>query len=269
MKKLCSLPLGVALFLGLISGCSLVPKPDLNLTEAQVNPISETMLALQAQSGPKFPIPVAVYSFRDQTGQYKPQTNVSSFSTAVTQGATSMLIQTLLDSKWFTPVEREGLQNLLTERKISNKQGAKGDDMPSLSNARLLLEGGIISYETNTSTGGAGVEYYGIGASEMYREDQVTIYLRAVDVHSGKVMMSVSTTKRVLSQEMRAGLFRYTSLNRLAEAEIGFTTNEPVQFCVLQAIELAVAEMIAKGINQGYWQAVEDADTNAASIEAS
>jgi curli production assembly/transport component CsgG len=54
---------------------------------------------------------------------------------------------------------------------------------------------------------------------------------------------------------MRAGLFRYTSLNRLAEAEVGFTTNEPVQFCVLQAIELAVAEMIDKGIKQGYWSA--------------
>lgn len=239
-----------------MSACSLIPKHDLNITPAQVNPMSEVMKELQSQPGPKFPIPVAVYSFRDQTGQYKPQANVSSFSTAVTQGATSMLMQTLIDSKWFTPVEREGLQNLLTERKISNKQnGSKGDDIPVLSTARLLLEGGIISYETNTSTGGTGVEYYGIGASEMYREDLVTIYLRAVDVHTGKVMMSVSTSKRVLSQEMRAGLFRYTSLNRLAEAEVGFTTNEPVQFCVLQAIELAVAELIEKGVKQGYWSA--------------
>ncbi|AAN56670.1 transporter [Shewanella oneidensis MR-1] len=246
----------IALMLLGMSACSLIPKPDLNITSAQVNPMSEVMKGLQNQPGPKFPIPVAVYSFRDQTGQYKPQANVSSFSTAVTQGATSMLMQTLIDSKWFTPVEREGLQNLLTERKISNKQnGTKGEDIPVLSTARLLLEGGIISYETNTSTGGTGVEYYGIGASEMYREDLVTIYLRAVDVHSGKVMMSVSTSKRVLSQEMRAGLFRYTSLNRLAEAEVGFTTNEPVQFCVLQAIELAVAELIEKGIKQGYWSA--------------
>lgn len=252
-----------------LSACSLIPKPDLNLTEAQVNPLSETMRGLQSKPGPKYAIPVAVYSFRDQTGQYKPQANVSSFSTAVTQGATSMLVQTLLDSKWFTPVEREGLQNLLTERKISAKQGSK-DDMPGLSDARLLLEGGIVSYETNTSTGGAGVEYYGIGASEMYREDQITIYLRAVDVHTGKVMMSVSTTKRVLSQEMRAGLFRYTSLNRLAEAEIGFTTNEPVQFCVLQAIELAVAEMIDKGITQGYWKPSNETKTRQAElIEAS
>lgn len=239
----------------LLSACSLIPKPELNITQAEINPVSQTMRDLQAKPGPKYPIPVAVYSFRDQTGQYKPQQNVSSFSTAVTQGATSMLIQTLLESKWFTPVEREGLQNLLTERKISKKQPMKSKDskVQPLTNARLLLEGGIISYESNISTGGAGVEYYGIGASEMYREDQVTIYLRAVDVHTGKVMMSVSTTKRVFSQEMRAGLIRFTSLNRLAEAEIGFTTNEPVQFCVLQAIELAVAEIIEKGIEQGYW----------------
>ena len=239
----------------LLSACSLIPKPELNVTQAEINPVSQTMRDLQAKPGPKYPIPVAVYSFRDQTGQYKPQQNVSSFSTAVPQGATSMLIQTLLESKWFTPVEREGLQNLLTERKISKKQPMKSKDskVQPLTNARLLLEGGIISYESNISTGGAGVEYYGIGASEMYREDQVTIYLRAVDVHTGKVMMSVSTTKRVFSQEMRAGLIRFTSLNRLAEAEIGFTTNEPVQFCVLQAIELAVAEIIEKGIEQGYW----------------
>ncbi|WP_025821062.1 CsgG/HfaB family protein [Shewanella marina] len=237
----------------LLSGCSLVPKPDLNISAAEVNPISATMRQLAQQPGPKYPIPVSVYSFRDQTGQYKPQANVSSFSTAVTQGATSMLVQTLLDSKWFTPLEREGLQNLLTERKISQKQQVNGNNVPSLTHARLLLEGGIISYESNISTGGSGVEYYGIGASELYREDQVTIYLRAVDVHTGKVLLSVNTSKRVFSQEMRAGLFRYTSLNRLAEAEIGFSTNEPVQYCVLQAIELAVAELIEKGISQGFW----------------
>ena len=246
------------LLIGSLSACSLIPKPELNINAAELNPTSETMRELAKKPGPKYPIPVAVYSFRDQTGQYKPQQNVSSFSTAVTQGATSMLVQTLLDSKWFTPVEREGLQNLLTERKITKKQPKK-ESVPQLTNARLLLEGGIISYEANISTGGSGVEYYGIGASEMYREDQVTIYLRAVDVHTGKVMMSVSTTKRVFSQEMRAGLIRFTSLNRLAEAEIGFTTNEPVQFCVLQAIELAVSELVDKGVKMGFWNPAESA----------
>ena len=76
--------------------------------------ITRDLLALPP---PKGKIAVAVYGIRDQTGQYKPAPD-SSFSTAVTQGASSMLIRALQDSGWFIPVERENLQNLLTERKI-------------------------------------------------------------------------------------------------------------------------------------------------------
>lgn len=238
----------------LLSGCSLIPKPEINVTAASVDAPSVLMQELQQGSRPRLAIPVSVYTFRDQTGQYKPQANVSSFSTAVTQGATSILTQTLLDSGWFAPLEREGLQNLLTERKIhsSNKKAA---ELPPLKEARLLFEGGIISYETNLTTGGIGAEYFGVGASELYREDQVTIYLRAVDVHTGQVLLSVASNKKVFSQELRAGLFRYVSLNRLLEAEGGYSTNEPVQYCVKQAIETAVAELISQGQQRGFWRA--------------
>ncbi|WP_406664884.1 CsgG/HfaB family protein [Gallaecimonas sp. GXIMD1310] len=239
----------------LMSGCAAIPKPQFNLSAAEVDAPSKAMQQLIASPKPRRAIPVAVYAFRDQTGQYKPQANVSSFSTAVTQGGTSMLVQLLLDSGWFAPMEREGLQNLLTERKIVAAAQAKGKELPSLNESRLIFEGGIISYETNLSTGGIGLEYYGIGASEMYREDQVTVFLRAVDVHTGRVLLSVSASKKVLSQEMRAGLFRYVSLNRLAEAEAGYTTNEPVQFCVKEAMEAALIGLIEKGVNKGYWHA--------------
>lgn len=238
----------------LLGGCSMVPKPELNITPAAIDSISPLMQQLQQQGTPRSAIPVSVYAFRDQTGQYKPQANVSSFSTAVTQGATSVLTQILLDSGWFAPLEREGLQNLLTERKI---QGAnkKSQELPPLKEARLLFEGGITGYETNLTTGGIGAEYFGVGASELYREDQVTVYLRAVDVHTGQVLLSVSSTKKVFSQELRAGLFRYVALNRLAEVEGGYSTNEPVQFCVRQAMEAAVAEIVAQGQQRGYWKA--------------
>lgn len=242
--------LGVAL----LGGCSLIPKPAINISAASIDAPSMLMQELQQGNKPRQAIPVSVYTFRDQTGQYKPQANVSSFSTAVTQGATSILTQTLLDSHWFAPLEREGLQNLLTERKIhgSNKKAA---ELPPLKEARLLFEGGIISYETNLTTGGIGAEYFGVGASELYREDQVTIYLRAVDVYTGQVLLSVASNKKVFSQELRAGLFRYVSLNRLMEAEGGYSTNEPVQYCVKQAIETAVAELISQGQQRGFWRA--------------
>ena len=238
----------------MLPGCAMLEKPELFRTDAIVDAPSELMQSIQNSPKPKFAMPVSVYAFRDQTGQYKPQENVSSFSTAVTQGATSMLTQVLLDTGWFAPLEREGLQNLLTERKIvsSNK---KNTELPSLKEARVLFEGGIIGYESNLTTGGIGAEYFGIGASEMYREDQITLYLRAVDVHTGQVLMSVSSSKKVFSQQLRTGLFRYVSLNRLAEMEGGYSTNEPVQYCVRQAMEAAVQALIQQGKTKGFWQA--------------
>lgn len=237
-----------------LSGCAFVPKPQLKHDAAMVDTPSGTMLALQLGDKPKYAIPVSVYAFRDQTGQYKPQANVSSFSTAVTQGATSMLTQTLIETGWFSPLEREGLQNLLTERKI-HSGNKKNGELPSLKEARLVLEGGIVGYESNVSTGGIGAEYFGIGASELYREDQITLYLRAVDVHSGQVLLSVSSNKKVFSQELRSGLFRYVAFNRLAEMEGGYSTNEPVQQAVKLALEAAVVALIEQGLQRGFWQA--------------
>ncbi|MCC5851555.1 MAG: CsgG/HfaB family protein [Alkalimonas sp.] len=243
----------MAMSLVLVVGCSAAPKPRFHLTPATVDQPSAMMQQLWEKPRPQHPIPVSIYAFRDQTGQYKPQANVSSFSTAVTQGGTSMMTQIMLDTGWFAPLEREGLQNLLTERKIHGSSRS-GQELPPLREARLLFEGGIISYETNLTTGGFGVEYFGIGASELFREDQVTVYLRAIDVHTGQVLLSVSATKKVFSHEMRAGLFRYVAVNRLAEMETGFSTNEPVQFSVRQAMETAVVDLIEKGVERGFWR---------------
>ncbi len=257
----------VSLFL-ILSGCStinainnLIP-PDEELS-IKITP-SEAFKELKGLPKPKGRIPVSVYSFRDQTGQYKPQANVSSFSTAVTQGATSILMQALSDSDWFLPVEREGLQNVLTERKIiraslqnEKKTGEEIKELPPLTTSKLLIEGGIISYDSNIKTGGFGAEYFGIGTSELYREDLISVYMRAIDVRTGQVLISVSTSKKVLSKEIRAGFFRYISFKRLAEAEGGYTTNEPMHLCVTQTIEKAITELIRKGIDKKVWRAEE------------
>jgi curli production assembly/transport component CsgG len=253
----------IIILLTLSSACSslsnLIP-PEQSLAIKVTE--TETFKELKALPKPRGVIPVSVYSFRDQTGQYKPQTNVSSFSTAVTQGATSILMQALSDSDWFLPVEREGLQNILTERKIIRASlQSKGESdkekqaLPPLTTAKILLEGGIISYDSNIKTGGFGAEYFGISSSEMYREDLISIYLRAIDVRTGQVLVSVSTSKKVLSKELRAGFFRYVSFKRLAEAEAGYTTNEPMHICVKQTIEKAITELVQKGREKGVWQA--------------
>ncbi len=212
---------------------------------------------------PENPIPVAAYKFRDQTGQYKAPGNATNFSTAVTQGATSILIKALEDSGWFVPVEREGLSNLLQERKIilqmrdlylTEEQKKSFEPLPPLLYAGILLEGGIIGYDSNVTTGGIGAKYFGAGGSAEYRVDKVTIYLRAVSVKNGAVLKTVQTSKTVLSQMLSLGIFRFVRLNRLLEAETGIAANEPVEMAVQEAIEKAVYDMIIEGVKMGVWK---------------
>jgi len=223
---------------------------------------------LTSLPAPKEPIVAAVYKFRDQTGQYKQVATGSSFSTAVTQGATSILIKALQDSHWFVPIEREGLSDLLNERKIirSSREnylgndGKKLPDLPPLLYAGVILEGGIISYDTDVLTGGAGVKYLGTTASGQYREDKVTVYLRAVSTQNGRILKTVYTTKTILSQMVDVGLFKFVDYQSLLEVETGYTYNEPVDLCVTEAIQKAVESLVIEGIQDGLWQLKDPKD---------
>ncbi|PCK07349.1 MAG: hypothetical protein COA42_14800 [Alteromonadaceae bacterium] len=223
---------------------------------------SETYKDLITLPLPRGKIVASVYNFRDLTGQYKPQPS-SSFSTAVSQGAASMLIKAIKDSGWFSPVEREGLQDLLTERKIIRAALTKRDskaDVPPLLGANILFEGGIIGYESNMKTGGAGAKYFGIGMSEKYRVDQVTVNLRVVDVNSGSILNTVTTSRSILSRSVQGGAFRFVRFKRLLELEGGYTRNEPVQLCLLEAMQAAVMRVIVEGIEDRSWALGNPAD---------
>ncbi len=266
MKTIRTLSLiALLLSLAVLAGCG-APLAEYDIMPPQVSRISHTYGSLIGLPEPKGQIRVSVYQFRDQTGQFKPQTNVSSFSTAVTQGAANMLIQALQTSHWFIPVEREGLQNLLTERKIISAAESNGSDKPAqlpfLESANIMLQGGITSYETNLLTGGFGAKYWGLGGSVQYRQDQVTVHLRAVDVRSGRVLKSVSTSKTVFSYEVDGGLYRFLTFKKLLEVEAGWSQNEPVQMCVAAAIEKAVVALVVEGIQDNLWALKNPEDMN-------
>jgi curli production assembly/transport component CsgG len=257
-----------AIVAALLAGaCSIVRDPISTAPGygPTLTPISDTSRDLVQLPLPKGKIVASVYGFRDQTGQYKPAPD-SSFSTAVTQGAGSLLVKAIADSGWFVPVEREGLQNLLTERRIVRAletrpgQTPPADMLSGLMPASVLLEGGVIAYEQDVRTGGAGVRYFGIGASDQYRTDQVTVNLRAVDIRTGRILASVSTTKTIYSFKLAGDVFRFVSFKRLLEAEAGYTTNEPAQLCLRDAIEAAVIHLIVQGIRENHWSLRNTAD---------
>jgi len=221
------------------------------------------------------PLEVAVYNFSDQTGQYKAVENGSTFSTAVTQGATTILIKALADSGWFIPIERENLSNLSTERNIirNTKQeyiknlNPNEPPLPALLYAGLILEGGIVSYDTNIITGGIGARYFGLGGSAKYRQDRITVYLRAVSTNTGEILKTVYVSKTILSQALDGSLFRFVKFQRLLEAETGITQNEPVQMAVQDAIEKAVRDLILEGVKDRLWAAQGGREVNEALIE--
>ncbi|MEE9348581.1 MAG: CsgG/HfaB family protein [Flavobacteriaceae bacterium] len=211
---------------------------------------------------PVIPIVVGVYKFRDQTGQYKQVDNGVSYSTAVTQGATTILIKALEDSKWFVPIERENVSNLLNERQIirstrneDNKKNGKKQNvsLPPLLFAGVILEGGIISYDSNIITGGSGARYFGTGGSVQYRQDRISVYLRAVSTSNGKILKTVYISKTILSQAIDVNLFKFVKLKRLLEVETGVSQNEPGQLAVKEAIEKAVESLIIEGIKDNIW----------------
>ena len=205
---------------------------------------------------------VAVYAFPDQTGQRKSKDNIASFSTAVTQGAHHILIQALRDAgkgSWFVVVERAGLDNLSRERQLivntrKTYSGEGENSLKPLLYAGMIIEGGIVSYDTNARTGGWGARTLGIGAKNQYREDIVTVTLRAVLVQTGEVLMNVTTTKTILSTGVGADVFKFYEMGtELVEVETGRTGNEPVGQAVRTAIEAAVYGLVMEGMEKRLW----------------
>jgi hypothetical protein len=90
------------------------------------------------------------------------------------------------------------------------------------------------------------------------------VYLRAVNVQNGEVLISVNTAKTIYSTALSGGAYRFTALNELLEIESGVTMNEPPQLATRQAIEASVYAMIMEGAIKGVW---EFADANAGRLE--
>lgn len=203
---------------------------------------------------------VAVYSFADKTGQRKDSGMVAKLSSAVTQGAESILIKSLQevgDRHWFRVVERVGLDNLLKERQLirSSREEVKDDsELRPIIYAGMLIEGSIVAYDTNVKTGGMGARWLGVGPSTQYQEDLVTVSIRAISVQTGEILMTINAQKSVLSVATNVSTFKFLEQGTAnLEAEVGVTSNEPGLYCLQRAIETAVEEMVYEGKKLGVW----------------
>jgi curli production assembly/transport component CsgG len=243
-----------------LSGCaSIVNIPEPEQPQAITASASKEFNTLPPPANG--PVVAAVYGFTDKTGQRKPSEKMANISFAVTQGAEVWVIKALQEiggGKWFKVVERVGLDNLTKERQIIRQARESVGDTRQLKPmmfAGIIVEGGIIGYDSNTLTGGAGARYLGIGASTQYRQDVVTVTMRAISVQTGEVLTSVSTTKTIISTGTSFTVFRFFDMGtRSLETEVGNSVNEPVNYAVRAAIEQAVVELVKDGDRKGLWK---------------
>ena len=250
--------LSLFLLATLLSSCASIQPQDAPIATSK--PMVDELLTM---TPPERKVPVAVYKFNDLTGQRKTHSNLALLSSAVTQGGDIWLLQALKkagNGKWFQVIERMELENLLKERQIirntrNSYEGKKAEKIKPLLFAGVLLTGGIVGYDTNTSTGGLGVRYLGIGISDEYRKDMVTVALRLISVQTGEVLLAVSSQKTILSTKLSATVFRFLDMGtKLLETEAGITDNESTTYAVRKAIEQAVIEIIKEGEQKELWK---------------
>jgi len=260
----------LSLSVALLSSCALIVDPLENnlppfqkIEKPEIGSLLVPSLANIQHKNKKKPV-VAIYagSFIDATGQRRSNSSYATFSSAVTQAPDAYLIRALKHAGsnhdgFFEVVERVGLDHVTKERQIirSTRQDNKEKQkLPNLMFAGLIMQGGVISYESNVKSGGAGARYLGIGMSRQFKQDTVTISLRTVSVSTGKVLLEVLVTKTILSASIDQDVFRFiTDSTELVEIENGLVRNESINIALQTAIETAVLQTIKEGATRGYW----------------
>ncbi|MGY8865057.1 MAG: CsgG/HfaB family protein [Methylophagaceae bacterium] len=251
------------------SGCAMTPDAVQYAKESSWKPtVQAAPLKNELKNMPKLDGPVmtiAVYSFLDKTGQRKPASNIANLSSAVSQGSEVWVIKALQEAgegTWFQVVERVGLDNLVKERQLirsTREQYERTKDkgvtpLKPMVFAGLILEGGIVGYDSNVAAGGVGARYLGVGLQTEYRIDTVTVVMRIVSVSTGKVLLSVATEKVIASSRSGADVFKFLDMGTKAvEAETGYSVNEPVNYAVRAAIEAGIIEIINQGERDKIW----------------
>ena len=242
-----------------LSGCAHIHMDASREEPVALQPRESLTTKIPELDGPA--ITIAVYGFQDKTGQMKPNDKLAVFSKAVTQGAEVFLIKSLQDSKnWFKVVERVGLDNLIKERQLIRNQrevyeGKDARPLKPMTVAGVMIEGGIIGYDSNIRSGGNGARFLGIGGSQQYRVDEIVISMRLISVNSGEVLLTTAVSKTIFSTQHNVGVLRFVDAGTKAlELENGMALNEPTTYAVRVAIEQAVYDMIVEGEKKGIWR---------------
>jgi curli production assembly/transport component CsgG len=257
---------------------------------AVIGSLAKTSPMLAQLPPPPRQITVAVYDFPDLTGQRKPTAPgavVSELSTAVTQGASSIVIEALQaagNGTYFNVVDRTRDADQVRERSViadstgspSNKPDKKGDgktgssaaNVRRLRPAEYIINGGLVAFERSVLISNSSLSILGIGGAKSVIRNYVSVTMRLVRADTAEVVASVTAYRSIdtdtagISSHSRAanGLYpdslltKYPSPSDYLEADFSGTRNEMTQIAIREAIEADLIELIDRGNRMALWQ---------------
>jgi curli biogenesis system outer membrane secretion channel CsgG len=147
---------------------------------------------------------VAVADFRNDT-------SAGWWSGGVGRDLAGMLSNELSSTEKFRVVERSKLNAVLDEQdlaesgRVSKGTGAK---IGKLTGAKYLIIGTVTAYEENTSGGGGGVSYHGIGIGGRKDEAYIAVDVRVIDTTTGEISYSRTVEARSGGYGLNVGVYR-------------------------------------------------------------
>ena len=156
-------------------------------------------------------------------------------------------------------IDKSYIDSVTSERQLIKQtrqtyDGENGNTLKPLLFAGIIIEGGIVQYDTNIGTGGNGARYLGIGSNNQWRRDEITVSLRAILVQTGEVMINTMVSKTILSAGVSRDVFRFIEMGtELVEVETGYSQNEAMGYATRATIEEAVYSLIQQGLKQQLW----------------
>ena len=143
--------------------------------------------------------------------EFRNETSAGWWYGGVGNDLAGMLTNEMSSTEKFRMVERAKLGPVLEEQdlgasgRVSSKSAAK---IGKLTGAKYLVMGTVSAYEENTSGGGGGLSFHGIGVGGKKEEAYVAIDVRVVDTTTGEVEFTRTIEARSTNYGVGLSVYR-------------------------------------------------------------
>ncbi len=248
MLKFKKLTISLVLFLIIIFSFTIVQAADTNKDlDLPIHNVTDMNDYLKSLPHPRQKIPVAIYDLNDRTGQYLEMDDYSSHSTAISQGATDMLINALLNSEQYIIADRSILNQFMTEQDLKRKKqigfnSQKPFQLNQLRESKYIITGSITEYGI-MDTGGTKLKVDGKGFNTEGVIAYAALDLRIVNSFTNEVEYTIALKDGIKGEKKGLDVFSFLGDDYMVDLETGTGWQEPINLVVRRLIEAAVYDM--------------------------